>query len=402
LIIIHNPPQTHNVPWSITHAAREGPTFTVTVEVCDMSGGVVVTHSETQVGPGSGSWTWDGKINGVDAAKGLYISRVYTSHYFQGAGGCSDRDKTDVLSEVSLDAFAWVEPDFPDRAAVMLQYTLAQACSDVTVTAYAPNLETTTIYVPTDGTLPGSAGTHNVFVEFKVRRDQMGPYSFVITGMQADGSANRDGLPKALVPQGAVQAVAAPATTVASDGFGSWFFDLAKAATLAEQTEHNLPYAIGSAEATTWAITDTLKHAAVLAYYGHSDATSIGDGSGNNKYLFSSDLDGLSVGHVLFALWGGCDTANPTQYTGENWLVASQRNGIDCAVGWTTSVSLGALAKFAEFLWHDLSADSAWVSLACNDAAWTTHLWFLCVPTGILNYNMYGDVQLMPARFGER
>lgn len=56
--------------------------ITVTVDVCSSSGNVVASHWESQVGPGTGSWIWDGKINGVDATKGICTSRVYASHPF--------------------------------------------------------------------------------------------------------------------------------------------------------------------------------------------------------------------------------------------------------------------------------------------------------------------------------
>ena len=202
LVIIHNPPQTHKVPWSITHAPREGPTFTVTVEICSLSGGVVATHSETQVGQGSGNWTWDGKINGVDAPKGIYTSRVYASHPFQGQG-CSDRDKTDALSNVSLDGFQWVTGEYPIRAQVTLHYTLSEALTNCVVTAHKPNLSTTTVHVPTSGALSGTGGTRNVTVEFAVDPQVCGTCRFVITGDQASGAGNRDERAKPAVPEGA-------------------------------------------------------------------------------------------------------------------------------------------------------------------------------------------------------
>ncbi|NPV46184.1 MAG: hypothetical protein HPY69_04470, partial [Armatimonadetes bacterium] len=375
LIIIHNPPQTHNVPWSITHAAREGPTFTVTVEVCDMSGGVVVTHSETQVGPGSGSWTWDGKINGVDAAKGLYISRVYTSHYFQGAGGCSDRDKTDVLSEVSVDGFQWVTGQYPTRAQVTLHYTLSEALTNCVVTAYKPDLSTTAVHVPANGALSGTGGAHNVTVEFAVDPQICGTYRFVITGDQASGAGNRDEQAKPTVPEGASVDIWPPAMNWHSPTWASDFACCCEYGAQMQGEPHGgSHYAADAAHSLPVAseLVDHLLSDAVISLHSHSGPgyTHIiaRDQNGNETaanfcamhYSFYtpgrdvalSDYQG-DLSQLRFILFNGCETgAMSPPFTGPSLVSAAEDAGVDASLGFNEPIFMDQSGLWTHWFWY--------------------------------------------------
>jgi PKD repeat protein len=397
-LILHNTPtESHTITWNITHMNFGPPLYTVMVYVYDLSG-AVKWHAQLNEQPlGSGQVTWYGTLDaGGNAPKGIYTFLVSATHQ-----DCHDQDKADVISNVSVSDLLWVV--YAERARVTLHYTLAEALSGCKVKVFRPDLAESTVSVPTNGELPGATGLHELTVEFAVYPSLCGTYRFAITGTQANGSANRDGNPKAAVPRGAETVILPDARLVAGQGEWSPYMQLAVwdaggQLALYPGISGELPYTVSEYyDPLDPGFAYAVSHAALFFYCGHGSNDRVCGTYSPPNYFTIDELSQAGCPHLLLAVWYNC---NSSLYTdGNNWVDYSRTAGADCAIGWDGEPWLYMAPDWARSFWHYLAMTMD-ADLSCYDASWET--WQLYpVPVGILTYRVSGDVSIDPTRFGE-
>lgn len=398
----HRGDTSHTINWNITHLQDQAlgidPKFHVAVQVYDANEPLGAPITKDNVAVGADSLTWQPPDPQV---AGIFSYKITTQHDIGlGVGTCGDCDKVDAISNVSVTNFIWDNDDFPNVAYVILSYTCSEELSPCELQLFKPNLSQGTILLGT--ALDGGVGQHSVTVKFAVDKQELGTYRFIIKGVQADGSLNRDGTPKPTIPRGTVQSILAPATTCAgSDVLGNIYFFSAAQNTLHELGQFcDVPkYLTGSCYPAKPNVLEALRNSAIFAYYGHSESTVIDfRTSGNDGSLGTADLP-ADMSHVLLTLWMGCETS--LYNNGSNFVSLSKKNGAACAIGWDGSVRDSCFPRFATYFWYDLSEAGMNADYACYDAVWST--WqFLgdYLTEGLFTYRVEGDVSIVPSRFG--
>jgi hypothetical protein len=285
LVIKHTPGQQHEVSWSVTHLNHGNILFRVTAEVLDL-GGSVIWSRESQQGIVGDSVAWHGEMasgppEGGTAPKGLYTYRVraeqldpYCPTQPLGPGPCADCDKVEAISNVSVTDFGWTI--FPDEACVTLSYTLSQNLSPCDLSLYKHDLSAGSIQAIKDMNgvvlpgLPSTSGQHQVKVRFAVDRHVLGNHYFVISGEQADGSANRDMQAKQAVPRGAIQTIWPPAWFLLGDGIFCDAQDIMASMGLLDdlwQTQ----YAVGARVPTAHQAIEAMRDGSVIVINAHAN-----------------------------------------------------------------------------------------------------------------------------------
>ncbi|MCE5216042.1 PKD domain-containing protein [bacterium] len=387
------------IGWNVTHHEVVAPKYKVEVkcyDVCrtptsqDPVDTVADPSYSRNAGSGAFSWTPPGP-----SKVGIYSYSITADHY-----ECADTDKVDAISNVSLSDFTWDTDDYPDAAFVALHYTCSQGLSGCELLLFKPDLSEGTIL--SGIALDGSVGQHLAVVKFAVDRQIMGDYRFVLTGTQADGSANRDETPKPTIPRGAAVQLLPRVRICAGSGISSGFFSGAKNATEERFAAYNLanhpPYDVGEVAQTKQAVYRAVQDAAIFAYYGHADPGYVSPGQPDPDEVFRCTDLPLDMDHVLLALWMGCNTAQGNG--GSDMVTGSVTNGASCAIGWTVEIAAGYLPPFASYFW-DCACTGLNAAKSCSLAA----LWAYgdigdeC-GDDILDHRVEGNVILVPSRFG--
>lgn len=192
-IVEHGGGPFSGATWTIEHLDQGDPKFDITVCIYGLSGGaqgttVSLTNQDLSCGaiPAASQ---------PDLPAGLYMYRVMVTHD-NGAPGCCDTDKVDALK---IDGVTIEDIDLrAERMTLIVNYRAGQPISSGRIRVYDPDLNQVGVV-----TVGPTQGDGSCTVQVPVNRDQCGGTLWpIISGTQADGSANRDLQPKPAIEEG--------------------------------------------------------------------------------------------------------------------------------------------------------------------------------------------------------
>ncbi|MGD9498743.1 MAG: hypothetical protein AB7Y46_20790, partial [Armatimonadota bacterium] len=157
-LILHKKDDTsHTIGWNITHytGGPINPTFTVTVNIYDLSGNLVETLVAEDVEVGAGSIEWDEDLPEED---GIYTYVIEAEHSDDPAPvyPCVDQDKSGLLT-LDVNNFYYIRKDVEaGTLTVVVRYTLNRDAGEVDVRFYDAQLGEIGLLTRQ----PADAGTH--------------------------------------------------------------------------------------------------------------------------------------------------------------------------------------------------------------------------------------------------
>ncbi|MFO7946677.1 MAG: PKD domain-containing protein [Armatimonadota bacterium] len=403
LIIHHADDTSHTISYNITHLDYDNPTFTVDVDICSLLGGVITTLTDENATIGGGSIDWD---TNLPEENGIYTYKITAEHNLEPAQGppglCVDTDKVDII-DVSMESSS-----FDVRTLTLSCLVELSATSEIsggTVRVYDPDLTEVTSRQVTS-----FEGSIWEFFQVTVEPDHGGkPYYFVFYANEADGSNNRDMLPKLSLPKGAVKMIPRPKITALSGR--SSYFDQAAAHALDSMSQYlsEPKYQTVDCANDREAALAALETSAVFAFYGHgcSEWVVVNQPSCPENRVTTDDVSEANLDRLLVVLWVGCHTAEPNGGYEMTTQSVSDIEGTgepraESAVGWEESISYAAMITYSDIFWDRFAgAEQENVDDATYNAAWDA--WFYTGDEGILSYRVEGDysVTLTPTRWSD-
>ncbi|MBM3499332.1 MAG: hypothetical protein FJX74_11755 [Armatimonadetes bacterium] len=409
------------------------------VEIYDLGGNLVKRVLDYQPDPGEGSYTWDGLTDLGQpppslAQRGLYTYLVRHEHR-QGDiappphGGCGRAgncptgcDKSDVLTitDLSIANFTWPRPGVPDRARIVVQYTLSAQANECRLEVYEPDLSQGEVLTPAGGSMPTTAGAHEEIVEFAVDRQQPGNYRLVLFAEETadQGLNNVDRLPRPALPKGQVVSIKPDAYCIyGGAGYqltGSGCTEraqqlLSQEGPRAQVPEGEPPDPEGAFPAPGYAAVQDFASSAAVPFERmrdflegdpndpnpHEDAVFfyMGHGEANVLYCFSpfqfrekgwlwgqnrtgapvpepdeviSSLEGDALGPCALAMALACCSAVPDAL-GNSVQAGLVGEGADCVMGWLDVVEVTYARDYADAFWTAICRDHKSIDDAHSD-----------------------------------